>query len=54
MAVDDDEQSALDTFLSMPALDPAAQGEPPLRDGEDPLLTRERVSLDEDESADED
>lgn len=50
MAADnDDGTDPLEAFLSGPALDPEELGEPPLRDGEDPLLTRERVTLDGDE-----
>lgn len=37
--------SALEEFLQGPSLDPEDLGEPPLSDGEDPLLTREPVSF---------
>jgi hypothetical protein len=50
MAADDeDSASPLEEFLRGPALDPETFGEPPLRDGEDPLLTRDRVELEADE-----
>jgi len=41
----DDGPSPLEAFLSGPALDYESHGEPPLRDGDDPLLTRDRVDL---------
>jgi hypothetical protein len=41
--------SPLEEFLSGPALDPETLGDPPLQDGEDPLLTRDRVELESDE-----
>jgi hypothetical protein len=44
---DDDNSSALEDFLSGPSLEPESLGEPPLKDDEDPLLTRERVTLDD-------
>jgi hypothetical protein len=46
MATDDEQTDALAVFLSGPSLDPEQLGDPPLRDGEDPLLTRERITLD--------
>lgn len=49
MATDDDDGGSLKRLLGGPGLDPEALGEPPLRDGEDPLLTRERVELEADE-----
>ncbi len=49
-ADNEDGTSALEEFLSAPSLDPEALGEPPLRDGEDPLLTRERVDFSPDET----
>jgi hypothetical protein len=50
MATDkEDSGSPLEKFLSGPALDPETLGEPPLQDGEDPLLTRDRVELESDE-----
>jgi hypothetical protein len=45
-----DYASPLEEFLSGPGLDPETLGDPPLQDGEDPLLTRDRVEL---ESAEE-
>ncbi|HET7325065.1 MAG TPA: hypothetical protein VFJ06_12105 [Halococcus sp.] len=45
-AHNDDSSSALEDFLSGPSLEPDSLGEPPLKDGEDPLLTRDRVTLD--------
>lgn len=50
MAADNEEGgSPLEEFLSGQSLDPDTLGEPPLRDGEDPLLTRDRVELEPDE-----
>lgn len=48
MATDDD-TTPLEAFLSGSTLDLDTLGEPPLRDGEDPLLTRDRVELETDE-----
>lgn len=48
-AHNDDSSSALENFLSGPSLEPDSLGEPPLKDGKDPLLTRERVMLDGDD-----
>jgi hypothetical protein len=43
----DDNKSALEAFLSGPSLDPEEfKYPPPLKDGEDPLITRERVNVD--------
>ena len=44
-----DQASPLEEFLNGPALDPETLGEPPLQDGEDPLLTRDRVEVESDE-----
>ena len=50
MAADKENRaSPLEEFLSGPALDPETLGDPPLQDGEDPLLTRDRVELESDE-----
>lgn len=50
MAADNSDGSGpLEEFLSGSALDPETLGDPPLRDGEDPLLTRERVEFEGDE-----
>jgi hypothetical protein len=50
MAADkEDRASPLEKFLSGPSLDPESLGEHPLQDGEDPLLTRDRVVLEFDE-----
>lgn len=49
MATDDDDGGPLDRLLGGPGLDPERLGKPPLRDGEDPLLTRSRVTLEVDE-----
>jgi hypothetical protein len=47
----DDDKSALEMFLSGPSWDPEDFNyPPPLKDGEDPLLTRERVSFDVDDT----
>lgn len=46
----DDGKSPLEIFLSGPSWDPEALNyPPPLKDGNDPLLTRERVSFDIDD-----
>lgn len=45
----DDDGGSLERLLGRPGLDPETLGEPPLRDGEDPLLTRSRVTLEVDE-----
>ncbi|WP_177227421.1 hypothetical protein [Halomicrobium zhouii] len=50
MAADnEDGESPLEAFLSGPALDFESLGEPPLHDGDDPLLTRDRVELESSE-----
>jgi hypothetical protein len=50
MAVDDEDgSSALEEFLNGPSIDPESLGEPPLKDGKDPLLTRDRINLDADD-----
>jgi hypothetical protein len=50
MAADEEDRaSPLESFLSGPTLDPENLGDPPLQDGEDPLLTRDRVELESDE-----
>jgi hypothetical protein len=45
----EDRASPLEEFLSGPAPDPETLGDPPLQDGEDPLLTRDRVEIESDE-----
>ena len=42
---EDNPTSSLETFLSGSGLDPESLGEPPLRDGEDSLLSRDRVEF---------
>lgn len=45
----EEETDALEEFLSGRSLDPERLGDPPLADGEDALLTRERVSFNTDD-----
>ena len=46
MTGDEDTQtSSLEAFLSGSGLDPETLGEPPIRDGADPLLSRDRVAF---------
>jgi hypothetical protein len=45
----EDRAIPLEEFSSGPALDPETLGDPPPQDGEDPLLTRDRVEIESDE-----
>ena len=42
---EDTSTSSLEAFLDGSGIDPEMLGEPPLRNGEDPLLSRDRVEF---------